>query len=361
MTNKKVCILSTVDFTRMTVVSVYTDYLKKRNISFDIICVDKYRQKDPFGAENIYGFIPKTKNNWGKVRKLIAFWEIRKFTLEILKKNHYDFIIVWNELTAFIFSDILSSMFKDKYCINIRDYQYFNLLPVKIRLTNVIKSAFFTTVSSKAYLEYLPSDNCCMMYSFNKGILSKTKPHRALRESGEPIRILYIGQIAWLDNVYKLIDALKNDDRFEMIFAGGGSEQVEKYAKNNQVDNVTCYGRFQPDDTAKYLADADILYNLYGTNSKHLTTAVSIKFYYAVFLHIPILVYKKTEMEKMSKMCGIGFAVEDKEFVNFADELYNWYYSLDQQEINKKCNLFLEDIKEEQEQIYRLVDKGVEI
>lgn len=361
MSRKKVCILSTVDFTRMTVVSVYTDYLKKCNIPFDIICVDKYGQKDPFGAENIYGFVPKTKNRWGKFRKLIAFWKIRKFALEIFKKNNYDFIIVWNELTAFIFSDILESMFKDQYCINIRDYQYFNLLPVKRRLTRVIKAALFTTVSSKAYLDYLPSDNCYMMYSFNKSILSRTKPHTGLRESGKPIRILYIGQIAWLDNVYKLIDALKNDDRFEMIFAGGGSEQVEKYAKSNHVDNVTCYGRFQPADTAKYLADADILYNLYGTNSKHLTTAISIKFYYAVFLHIPILVYKKTEMEKMAKICGIGFAVENKEFVNYADELYNWYYSLDQQEINKKCNLFLEEIEEGQKQIYCLIDKGVGI
>lgn len=361
MSERKVCILSTVDFTRMTVVSVYTDYLKQRDIPFDIICVDKYGQKDPFGAENIYGFIPKTQNDWGKFRKLIAFWKIRNFASEIFKNNHYDFIIVWNELTAFIFSDILASLFKDRYCINIRDYQYFNLLPIKMRLASVIKSAFFTTVSSRAYLEYLPTDNCYMMYSFNKGILSKTKPHKTLREDGKPIRILYIGQIAWLDNVYKLIDALKNDSRFEMIFAGGGSEQVEEYAKSNQVFNVTCYGRFEPDETAKYLTDADILYNLYGTNSKHLTTAISIKFYYAVFLHIPILVYKKTEMEKMAKKCGIGFAVENKEFENYADELYNWYCELDQQEINKKCDIFLEEIAEGQKQIYHLIDKGVGI
>ncbi|BCZ27057.1 hypothetical protein EUBC25_11440 [Claveliimonas bilis] len=359
MSKKKVCILSTVDFTRMTVVSVYTDYLKRCDIPFDIICVNKYGQEDPFGAENIYGFVPKTKSSWNKFRKLISFWKIRDFALDIFKNNHYDFIIVWNELTAFIFSDILASMFKDKYCINIRDYQYFNLFPVKMRLTSAIKSAFFTTVSSRAYLEYLPSDNCYMMYSFNKGILSKTNPHQALREVGKPIRILYIGQIAWLDNVYKLIDALKNDNRFEMIFAGSGSEQVEEYAKSNQVNNVTCYGRFHPGETAKYLAEADILYNLYGTDSRHLTTAVSIKFYYAVFLHIPILVYKKTEMEKMSQICGIGFAVENEEFINYGDKLYDWYFSLDQKEINKKCNLFLEEIEEGQKQIYRLMDRKV--
>lgn len=361
MKKKKVCILSTVDFTRMTVASVYTDYLKKNNIPFDIIYVDKFHQKDPFGAEKIYGFNPKSKSDWGKIRKLIAFWKIRKFTLDILNRENYDFIIIWNELTAFIFSDILVSKYKNKYCINIRDYQYFNLFPVKIRLSRVMKEALFTTVSSKAYLDYLPSHNCYMMYSYNKGILSNIKPHMDLRESGKPIRILYIGQIAWLDNVYKLVNALKNDKRFEMIFAGGGSEEVRKYADIHNIYNVKCYGRFQPDETSKYLKDADILYNLYGTNSKHLTTAISIKFYYAVFLHIPILVYKKTEMEKMADKCGIGFAVENKTFSNYANELYNWYYNLDQQEVNRKCDHFLEEIEEGQKEIYRLIDKGVGI
>lgn len=325
MSKKKACIISTVDFTRMTVASVYTDYLKEKNISFDIIYVDKFKEKqqDPFGARKTYGFVPESKNEWGKVRKLIAFWKIRKFALNIMQKNQYDFVIVWNELTAFIFADILTSKFRKKYCINIRDYQYFNLFPVKKRLSKAIKGALFTTVSSRAYLDYLPSQNCHMMYSFNKGILSRVNAHTALQEKGKPIRILYIGQIAWLENVYKFMDALKNDKRFEMIFAGGGSEEAEKYAKAHKIFNAKFYGRFQPEETADYLKEADILYNLYGTNSKHLTTAISIKFYYAAYLHIPILVYKGTEMEKMADKCGIGFAVKNEAFTNYADELYN--------------------------------------
>ena len=359
--SKKVCIISTVDFTRMTVASGYTDYLKEKKIPFDIIYVDKFREKadDPFGARKTYGFVPDSKNEWGKVRKLIAFWKIRKYALRILEKNQYDFIIVWNELTAFIFSDILASKFEKKYCVNIRDYQYFSLFPVKIRLGKAIRKALFTTVSSKAYLEYLPSHNCHMMYSFNKGILEKARPHTSLQEQGKPIRILYIGQIAWLENVFKFMDALKNDPRFEMIFAGGGSEQAEQYAREHKIQNARFYGRFHPDETAKYLKEADMLYNLYGTDSKHLTTAVSIKFYYAAYLHIPILVYQGTEMERMAKQCGIGFSVKNIESSTYADNLYAWYYKLNQKEVNKKCESFFKNVAKGQREIYELIDKGV--
>lgn len=357
----KVCFLSTVDFSRMTAATVYCEYLKNNSIQFDIIYVDRKGQQapNPYGAKKEYGYIPKSNIKWNPVQKfIIGYIPFRKYAIKIIEDNKYDFIIIWNELTAFLFSDIVRKRFKKKYCINIRDYQYFDYRLIRNRINKAVINSYFTTLSSFCYEKYFDHDNVYLLYGTKiSGIDSierKTKVEKG------PINLLYIGQIGFLDYVYKIIDALGNDSRFNLIFAGAGSDIVMNYAVDKNINNIECYGRFTPDETIKYLNKGDILYNLYGTNSKHLTMAISLKYYYSLYMRIPIMVFDNTAMAVMSKKSHNGIILNQEDMGDLANRMYSWYKNIDFGELQEGCNKMITAINGMQENIYRKLDEVLE-
>ena len=195
------------------------------------------------------------------------------------------------------------------------------------------------------------------MYGIGDGIVDTIPKH--VCQPNSPIRILYIGQIGWLNNVYKFVDAIGNDDRYEMIFAGTGSEKVLEYAKKKNIQNIECIGRFKPDQTTQLLKKGDIIYNLYGNDNLHLTLAISLKFYYALYMGVPILVFKGTEMEKVSKQSGIGYVVND--FDCLADDFYRWYSDFYTSIILEKRERFFREIDNTRDYIYNQINNVFEI
>ncbi|MBP3360158.1 MAG: hypothetical protein J6N52_04845 [Clostridia bacterium] len=353
----KVCIISAVDLSRMTMVSVYTDYLETHGIAYDIIYVDKYKDKSPFKASSLIAYNVDRYANSILPVKFMHFWKMRDFLRSALKSGNYDFAIVWGELAAFLFSDILKKMMYKKYCLNIRDYFYNEVLPVRARLKEAVLGASFCTVSSDAYLKYLPPEgNYIFLHSLNKKIISSLKPRTSLRGKDEPIRILYIGLIARLPYAYKLIDELGNDTRFELIFAGIGSENIDKYIENKNYGNVITYGSFPQSETAAYLEKADILYNLYGYGNKHFDTALSIKLYYAIYMHLPIMVFEGTQTKETAQECGLAFTLNGSDYSGIGDRLYNYYHSLNLTEISEKCDNYMNKINDSHLQLKRYLD-----
>lgn len=356
---KKVCILSIVDLSRMTLLTLYTEYMDKNNIEYDLIYVNKFNDSTSINATNIFRFDAKIKQDWSISRKVAHYWKMRKFATKIFDRSSYDFIIVWNEVTSFLFADILKKKYAGHYCINIRDYFYNNIFFVKMRLIDAISNSSFTTISSDAFRKYLPKFDYTMVHSLNRKLLNDLQPRAKIRNKTEPIRILYIGQIGWFENLYKFIDEMANDTRYEIIFAGTGSEVVSDYIKDKEITNIKIYGRFEPDETSFYLKQADVLYNLYGCGFRHVDTALSIKFYYAVYLKLPILAFENTYMQEMSCKYGIGFSVKENGISGLADDFFEWYHSINQKEIVNKCDSFLEEIEKSHENLIRQFEKNL--
>ena len=347
-TKSKVAIVCASDLSRMTMASVYTEYLESNNIPYDIIYVDKYKDASPFGANGYYPFNVEGYENASFPVKLMHYWKMRKFVAFLLKENAYEFVIVWGELATFLFADVLKKYVPKRFCVNIRDYFFNHIFFVQSRLKLAIKNANFFTVSSEAYLDFLPKGNSLVMHSLNKKLLSDIKPVSKLREKNEPIRITYIGLIARLPYAYKMIDELGNDERFELIFAGIGSEQIDEYIKGKDIKNIRTHGRFPATETKNFLMETDILYNLYGYNNRHFDLALSIKLYYAISMNIPIMVFDGTFTQKVAEKCGIAFTLHGEEYVGLGDRLYRWYHGLSLEEISGKCNQFLKEVDESQ-------------
>lgn len=343
MQNKKrICIISSVDMSRMTILSVYIEHFIKCGYDFDIICAKKKSENVCYAAKNIYEFDANKTAKKNSIFKVFHFLTMRKLVKKVLSENKYDFIIVWNQVTAILFADIFAKEYKERYCVNVRDYIYDKLLPIRLITKKIYKNAAFNTISSDAFRTFLPdTGNFIMFHSFNTEMLSQIEPRTTIRNADEPIRIMYIGQIGWLENVYALLDALGNDNRFELLFIGSGAENLSEYVEQKKYNNVYLHGRFMPSETVDFLKKADIIYNLYGYGNLHVDTALSIKLYYAVRLNIPILVYENTYMQEIAEQCGIGFVMHGMEFEGMADRLYKFYHERNVEESKNKCELYI--------------------
>lgn len=348
---KKICILSTVNIKHMTMISIYTEYLEKNNIEYDIIYVNKYQEKEFINAKNIYAYNLNINREWSMVKKFTKYYKFKSYAKDIIKNNKYDFIIVWNSFTAFMFCEFLSNKYKNKYCINIRDYAYEKYLPIYLKMKKVIKSSSFTSISSNGFKQFLPNHDYIMVHSLNNKILKNCMPKKALRKKEDPIRITFIGYVRFFENDKKLIDALGNDKRFIVQFFGEGSQVLKSYANEKKYKNIICKGRFEPNQTQDLLREADIINNLYGVGKIALDTALSIKLYYSVHLNIPILVFKNTYMSKISKQYGIGYEIDEDGFDDLGDKIFEWYHTLNQKEISRNCLKFKEEILASQKNI----------
>ncbi|MGI8315819.1 capsular biosynthesis protein [Halobacillus mangrovi] len=339
----------------MTMLSVYTDFLDKNNIEYDVIHIDKYGENESNNATNVYSYPIKVNRNWSKARKVKEYYGFKKFAKKIINKKQYDFIIVWNSFTAFMFADYLSLKFKGKYSINIRDYNKENLLPIYLIMKAVIKFSAFTTISSEGFKNFLPPYKYVNVYSYNQSMLEQTNPRTQLRKVNQPLRISFIGYVRFFDNDKKVIDELGNDNRFIVQYFGEGAERLKEYAQDKGYSNVICKGRFDTKETSKLLEKTDIINNLYGTGTPGLRTALSIKLYYAIYLRIPILVYKGTYMDEISKNYNINITIEDQYFQSMGDEIYNTYHNIQFNKLDQGCKDYIEVIKENQSHFRRIM------
>lgn len=324
--------------------NVYFEYLKENRIPYDIIYLNRYHEKETTGAVNDYAIDFDTTSNFGKIKSYLSF---QSKAASILRNNKYGFIIVWGELTAALLANILRTEYANRYCVNVRDLFVGLRSVLNLQLVRAIKKAAFVTVPSEKYLEELDSsyDNYLFIHSYNKKIMLETN-EIALTQNNvkdQPINILFIGNIRFYNHLIRFIEQIKNDLRYVLTVAGSASEPIREYVEKNKILNVKVYGAFPTKDTAKYLSDADVIYNLYGTEDINLRYALSNKLYYAIALNLPILVYKNTYMFELSNRCGIGFAVDDYLDGSFANAFYEWYHNRNIEETKRKCDAMIQD------------------
>lgn len=183
-----------------------------------------------------------------------------------------------------------------------------------------------------------------MLHSYNESLLKDIKPRNQFKKMNEPIRVCFIGYVRFYDVDKKLIDELGNDDRYIIQFFGQGSDVLREYCEEKNITNVEFHGRFNVEDTIEFLSKADVINNLYGFNNIALDTAISTKYYYALHMNIPILVFKGTYMEEITLKSGVGYAV-DSEFESLGDSFYKWYHKNEIESFKRKCSNEIDRIK----------------
>lgn len=342
----KICIISTVAPRQMSMYSIYTRYFMKHGIKYDLIYLDRFSGSDSVKSENTFRFDMKDR---GRLSRYFSYYSFSKYAKRTVRSNKYDYLIIWNEMTAGWMSRFLVKEYKKRYCINIRDLFDENYILTKLiqpKLNLAIKYSDFNTVSSKGYIKFLPPAEYIEIHSLNEDFCVRKKGIQN-KKDGEHLTIMYVGNIRFLEKLKAFLDLFKNDDRFSVVIAGSGSSSIEEYCKSIGAKNVSFIGTFLKEETSEVISKADILYNLYGTENNCLRTALSQKLYLAISMRIPILVYNKTSMYDYANECGLAFGIEDKCELDrdIPRKLYDWYNSLDLEEIEIKCIKMENEIK----------------
>jgi len=289
------------------------------------------------------------KVNSGKWIKIIKYIKFGRFVKKNLMRNKYEKIIVLGSYAGIMYqlSRILEKYYKNCYWLDIRDYTFENFRFYYNGMGKVIRSSYATAISSKGYKKFLPNYNYVIAHNIDYKNIENAKKSKLDPVKFERIRISFIGLVRYYEENIKLLEALRNDDRYVINYFGMNSDFLKDYCIKNNIANVNFHGRFDPSKTAYFYTETDIINNIYGNEDIALTTALSNKLYYSVFLNIPILVSPNTYMEEIATENGIGYTV-DWNADHLGDDLYEWFQNFNINKRNRSDKL-KESILEEDE------------
>ena len=304
---------------------------------------------------NYYYYDSPSDLKKGKAAKLFDFFGFRKWVGERLEMDKADRYILLSTLTGVLLGRSVYSQ-KGKYVFDIRDYSYEHIPFFRMIEKKVIANSAFTAISSKGFETFLPKHDYVIAHNFNR---EDIVPDAAFRRTNGKIKVVWNGVIRYFEFQKQYLDALKNDERFEMIYHGDGPElnEYKEYCAENGFTNVTFTGSYNNADKVNLLADANILNNCYGYThhaGSKLKYAVSNRFYDGMIYHIPQLVEPdgyKTDWAG-SKNLGIGLTISD----HFADDLCSYYAAIDSETFDLNCKAALAEILAEDDRYISEID-----
>lgn len=296
--------------------------------------------------------------NKEKVGKIKDFFMFRKWLKEKFKQDKIEKVIALSTLTGiFIFDWLLNN--KGKYIFDIRDYSYENIPFFYWIEAQIIKKSFFTAISSKGFEKFLPKHDYVVAHNFN---IHDKKGNYSFKKNRGPIRIVWNGVMRFFEYQKQYLDALKNDERFQLIYHGDGPdlELYREYCLCNGYNNVVFTGAYDNGNKEILLKNADILNNCYGYMSdagNRLKYAISNRFYDGIIYHIPQIVEPGGYKTQLVKKYGIGtnIAVD----TDFADKLYAFYNDIEKSLFDNACERLFKEIMNEDKNYICNIDRFI--
>ena len=341
-----ILILSVADLRHMTCANFFCYFLEEHNITFDIICTNRYKEKAKSVYEcQLYQYDWIFDKNKSKIKKIIPFLKFKHFAERLIKDNQYRFIIIWGENAALLFDGVLRK-YRKKFCCNIRDVYDGKLSFLnKVLKGRAMQYACFSTFPTPKGVEKYTSGKCFVLTNYDYAVEKLyTKPKKLVKSGGQ-LRITYMGLIyPYIETFKRFICAFKNDERFLISFFGEGADTLlASYAEEQEIYNVRFGGAFLPEKTSQYLEETDIINSVYGTENSGVSGAVGVKESYSPILHIPVISDKGCYWARLSEKYGFGLGVEN-DFITIPDIIFNWYQSLNAVQFDEACKKYLKKV-----------------
>lgn len=356
----RACLLSIQAPRHMVSIAQYGQYFDLHGIPYDIICTDPYGDDEKGTADRLYKV--RTYGNPSVIQKISGYVRFISYAKKVMRENHYDLIVLRNEITTILFTNFLRKYYKGKYIVSVKDLFNENakLKNEKLltkQLNKAVADSYLTTVSSPAFCQYFEdSGKSLLVHNISPAVIPQK--HMLSKEDvkKEPIIILYCGHISYPQIACKMIDRFKNDSRFFMRIVGNGSEPVKAYADKTECKNIEVLGGFKSSETIDILNTGHIIYNVYGNDFRCEQTALSNKLYYSVCMHMPILVSPKTYMAEITGKLGVGFEIDFDSPENICDNLHDWYVNFDQEKVDQKCEDYKIEALSSHKELFKKMD-----
>jgi hypothetical protein len=316
----------------------YTQVLEQEEKKYEILFWNREAKNIEY-PDNYLSFDLKSVLSKKPIQKSLDFMKYTKWVNKKIKQHNYSKIIVLSTISGIIIFNKLIKKYKDKYILDIRDYSYEHMKIFYHIEKKLIYNSYFTSISSKGFETFLPKGYSYeLVHNFNQNEMSD-KYFFKKKKYGDALNIVWIGAVRYFEHQKLIIDRLKNDSRFNLFYHGSGPdlEKFKQYCSANNILNVKFTGEYDNLEKPQLLEDADILNNCYKIrNEMKVKYAISNKYYDGLIYKIPQLVetgtYKHEKVEGIK--VGIGLDAENK---NFADDLYNYYFSLQGSSFNDNC------------------------
>lgn len=361
----KVAIISVADERHMTMISIYIEYLQLHKVNYDIIRTNRYDytrnevvvKELSRGKEYIFSFNQST--SVPKIKKIRPFFKFSKIIKELIKKNGYDFLIIWNENTGLLLFHLLTKMYRNKFILNIRDE--FNHFFLSKLLDVLVEQSAFATTPSLLLHKYENQSKILLVYNKDYEIIKYCSPKKFVKKDELPIRITFLGTFFRASNTFlRLVNIFKNDKRFCLQFFGDGFDSIlKKYAEENDITNVITGGAFPSSKTAEYLNQTDIINSYYNNGNQNLKCAAGVKESYSPMLYIPAIVDEDTYWGKISMKYGFSFLVNNQNEGQLPDLLFNWYNKIDFEKFKQECDIFNTIVTDSNNLLFQMLDQYV--
>ena len=338
----------------MPYMSFYLNALRnKENVEIELIYWDRDGKPDAAVPEQIskaYKFEAYLEEQLPFKKKLKYFAKYRSFALKILRKNHYDRIIVLHTTPGLTVLDYLSRKYKNKYVLDFRDVSHESNSIYRRLVGRLMQKSSITFVSSNAFRKFLPNDKRIFtIHNYLEDSLERRNIRSSNPRNRDCIRVSYWGLVRQVEPNKRLMDALGNDSRFELHYYGRMQQDgrdMEKYAQEKGYQNIVFHGQYLPNERYSFVKSTDMIHNVYdlGNTTKN---AMGNKYYDGIIFKIPQICTKGSHMGDTIEAREVGLSV-DLEDRSLADTIWNYYQRISWEDFSEKCDEALQLVLEEQ-------------
>ena len=255
-----------------------------------------------------YHVFQKISAYGNKTRKLLNLWKYRNYCHDTIHKLQPDVIIAshWNNLL------IVPRLNHNRQMLIYENLDVPTEAYVFRKITSILEHWKMRQVdlaihASRFFIQLYPSKRKQLILE-NKPAFQPPVPQPYNIHT--PLRIAFIGLLRYRDISKTLIDAIRNDSRFQLFFHGDGHARLflEEYAAN--ASNILFTGRYAYEDVTKLYQQTDVVWAAYPNKDFNVIYAISNKFHESLSFGIPTVYANKTRLGDFVVNHGIGIAVD---------------------------------------------------
>ena len=331
------------DYFNIPYIQYYEKALKEAGHTYDVVLWN--RSGKPSNLPNAFEFY--AKDHASKLGKILPFLRWRKFTLNILKQNRYDRLIILTTMPGVLLAHQLLGAYRGKYWFDIRDFTYENVSFYKQKVAQLVHGSWATSISSPAFRTFLP-DSRRIYQTHNISNEDAAVDRCPLDVNHRPMKIGFVGGIQFKEQNQMLLLQFANNPDFILKYAGKphlGCD-LQPFCQEHGIENAEFLPAFTNDEKPGIYQDIQLINSIYGANNNVVRLLLPNRLYDCVLFKKPILVSKGTYLAEVIAKYNLGIAV-DPATDDVPQEIQRYLEHFDHRAFDAGCEAFLKTVAEE--------------
>lgn len=269
-------------------VQYYIDLLNDYDVEYRIMSWDKAGIDE--AADMTFRF---NTSDFNRKRILFGHALFAFKCKDFIRKERIDHLIVFTIAPMFFLGYKFLRQFNGKLVIDIRDDSPFRRrFPDKLKKYSELSH---TLVVSSPYYSAWFKKHSFLCHNADFSIINRYPAQYGKDNIKSPIRIVFAGMMIEENINIDIIDQLKNDKEFKLVYIGRDNEKKEKikeFVDKNRIQNVSFKGEYKKGDIVDiYRQEADLV-NILRQNTIINRNALPNKLYDAVVSGVPLVVFR---------------------------------------------------------------------